>query len=65
MGRPPKNDVDRRSTQIVAKVTEAEKTSAEAWASHCQMTSSDFARTAILEKCWALAAAAEAQKKGP
>ncbi len=63
MGRPPKNDVDRRRTQIVAKVTEAEKNSAEAWAKHTGMTVSDFARNAILDKCWALAAGAE--KKDP
>ncbi len=64
MGRPPKNDVDRRGTQIVAKVTEPEKLSIEAWAKHENMTASDFARNAILEKCWKLAEEAEAKKKG-
>lgn len=63
MGRPPKNTVDRRGTQIVAKVTEDEKKSVEAWAKHTNMTASDFARAAILEKCWALGA--ELKKKGP
>ena len=63
MGRPPKNSIDRRGTQIVAKVTHDEKNSVEAWAKHQGMTTSDFARAAILEKCWALSS--EPKKKGP